>query len=1082
MISQQTIDKVQELDLVEVISKFGIDLKKSGANWMALSPFTEEKSPSFSVSAKKGMFKCFSTGKGGSTPVSFAMLYKSCSYTEAIQHIADLFNIQVEYDNSEQSKKYLEKQQRLRSFAEINSVALEFFQENLERCPEDKLRFPIGFLREKGVGFAPDDFNELISFLLQNGFSKEQLAEAGLAKVSEKGSYYAAFRNRIMFPIITASGIVVGFSGRNITDEKPKYLNTAETDAFSKSDSILGISYAKESIREKGWFIKVEGNFDVIALWSLGIDNVVAPMGTAFTQNQAEILAKLAHEMIIFADTDSAGIKSLRSNIVTALKAGLMVRVYIHESEDEKADPDSIVRSKEWIMDEKHNDLLELINLEAVDGVEYLANQLFDEAQTIAQKSRAESELAHIIANIPDQKLRNSYVEAFSKTYKIQKKAVESEVSARIQEFNAKVEDENKGYKFPKYLSKQAIADFHEYQFYEDRGNGDYKATIGYYFPYGEGKNFERITNFIIHPIFQLGESFDGGRICEIESPKEKIVRILPKEMFNNPSAFENLLGGYGDFQFDGVKKHLNKIRRKLYPKFIRHEEINTLGWHRDGFFATADGIMYQGEFFRINRFGSVELKDKFYFLPAFSDIYKHLPEEMDDFESDRKFVYRPGAISLNEWYDQFVSIYGEHGKIGIAYLFCALFRSYIQSQTNGFPQLFTFGRPTTGKTTMGRSLSAIFFNDTVPFNLTTGNTKALQRKMAAYRDTIIHLDEYKNDLKEDNREALKGLFDGTGYEAAKRDHSNRTRTIRINSAAYISGQDMPSYGDGAMFSRSIFLQFTKTANEWTEEEKLRFNNYKEIESKGLSHLIAEILRYRDIVAEKFNEYRFSIEKELNRELEGFNFNGRVVESYSTLLSVFKIMNESKGFSTTFEEMKAICKRLIIFQSTQINETNALHKFWQQVEYLSETYQITHGRDFVVKIVTELDVRQGRDEKIKVQLGAPTRVLFVKLAKVHTMYKENYRKQTGENGLDIESIKNYARVEKSWIGPVAVVEYDSKVKSSGYAFRYDMLNIQLFGVPLDGEPEKKHPHETAGVKKGQPIELPEADNEEGLPF
>jgi DNA primase catalytic core len=1045
MISQRTIDQIKDLDLFEVISKF-VDLKKAGANYMGLSPFTEEKSPSFSVSPSKGVWKCFSTGKGSNNPVTFVMELKGLTYPEALKTIAEMCNVIVEYDDSERSKKYIIKQELIRDISEVNEEALKFFESKRKDVAPELLRYPEQILEQYRVGYAPDSFDEFVSYMLQKGFSKQQLLTSGLAKENqEKTKIYSFFRGRIMFPIFTFAGVLIGFSGRNILPEIegkkiPKYLNTGENEAYSKSDSLLGISVAKEHIRKAECVYKVEGNFDVLGLAFAGLPNTVAPLGTAFTPLQAKILKKFAHQVVIFADNDKAGIKALNTDIRVCLENDLEVLVFIpeKENEDSKVDADSFVREANFEQDE----LKQLIDEQAVDGVEYMAELFFKDAKTVSQKSKAETELAKLIALIPNQKIRNEYIKTIAKNYGIEKKNVESEVSATIQSKQKEEEEENEGYKIPSYISEDIKLEFKDFMFYEDPTVG----KIGYYFPGSSGSNFERITNFLIRPIFQLGSASEGGRVCEITNGKKTRVRILPKDTFNNPSVFENELSILGDFRFDGIKKHLQKIRAKLYPKFVMHEEITSLGWHRDGFWAFADGII-DGTFKKVDKYGSVAYADKHYFLPAFSSIYEDLPEENDNYASDRKNVFRASKLSMKDWSRWMDTIYGDNGTIAVAFMISAVFRDFIYQEFKSFPMLFMFGRPGTGKTTCARSISSVFFADTTPFNLNNGTVVGFQRKLAAVKNAIIHLDEYTNALDEKKFQSLKGIYDGTGHEAGIKENSNRTKTTRINSSAMLSGQYLPTRDDNSLYTRSILLQFTKTSDEYSEEEKKLYEQLMEIQGKGLSQLIVEIIRFRDLICERFVSTRYEIESHINRQLEGRVRNGRVIELYSIVLAVYKLVSTELNLHVSYESLEKISMRNIILQSSQIQESNTLSKYWKIIEFMASNHQIRNNVDYKVVTESKVSIRISSKEKSVVQFPEPTRVVYFKFNKIHPLYMETIRKQTGEIGIPESSIMSYMKADKAWLGPVAVVSFEGN-KSSAYAFRYDALNMQLEGVEI----------------------------------
>ena len=221
MLSRATIDAVNDLDLVQVIGKY-VELKKSGASYKGKSPFSEEKTGSFFVSPAKSCWKCFSSGKGGASSISFVMEKEGMSYPEAVKEIANQHGIAIEFDDAERSQKYAEKQERVKNLNEVNVLALEYFTQeaHISAIPVEKLRATPAMYEKFALGYAPDSFDGLLKFLKAKGISEEMILKAGLAKKSEKGKVYDFFRGRIMFPIFTESGKIIGFSGRNILEER----------------------------------------------------------------------------------------------------------------------------------------------------------------------------------------------------------------------------------------------------------------------------------------------------------------------------------------------------------------------------------------------------------------------------------------------------------------------------------------------------------------------------------------------------------------------------------------------------------------------------------------------------------------------------------------------------------------------------------------------------------------------------------------------------------------------------------------------------------------------------------------------
>lgn len=651
MLSQQTIDAVNDLELVQVIEKYVPDLKKSGASYKAKSPFTDEKSASFVVSPSKSVWKCFSTGIGGNSAIGFVMKKLQMTYPEAIKELANLFAIPIEFDDSERSKKYQEKQERIKTINEVNGIALQFFtsEENLKLIPLDKRRASNEMYEKFQLGFAPDSWDALLKFMNANGISNDMVQRAGLAGKSDKGKYFDFFRGRIMFPIFTASGKIIGFSGRNIMPEKdgksiPKILNTPETEAYSKSNSLLGIHIAKTEIQKQNFAVKVEGNFDVTSMHSLGFENTIAPLGTAFTISQIEQIRKYTDQIWFFLDNDKAGKSKLLKDTLACLEQGMKPFIYIPEGEG--FDPDDMVQQtppSEW------KSLKSSIVENVQDAVEFLVHGFFENAVKTVEKTNAEAQTAELLATITDAHLRNSYVKKFAKEYGIERKIVEEKIKINIATKAVLNNEEVDGFVLPRHLSNDEIQDFSEYGFYSEID----KNKIGYYFPKGNSfKDFERVSNFIMKPIFQVENKDDSKRIVEIQNPHKKVIMEISNKAFLSLQAFREAVGNHGNFYFRGTAHQHQNLIIKLMAQFPFCSEIRTLGWNKSGnFYAFADGLVRENTFKKIDPFGIVEHNERKFFLPAFSEINKHLDDEDDFYEADRFMRYRHNnSVNVSIW------------------------------------------------------------------------------------------------------------------------------------------------------------------------------------------------------------------------------------------------------------------------------------------------------------------------------------------------------------------------------------------------------------------------------------------------
>ena len=341
-ITEETIERIkQENDIVDVISET-VKLKRSGRNYMGLCPFHGEKSPSFSVSQDKQIYKCFGCGEAGNV-LTFVMKQKNLNFIESCKLLAERANIPLNLGNGEESKVVKKKE----LLYKINVEAARYFFSNLQRDKNAKEYFTNRGIKEVtikrfGLGYAKDGWQNLRMYLKKKGFNEALMLEAGLVIKSQKGTIYDRFRNRVMFPVFNIKGEVIGFGGRVLDDSKPKYLNSPETLVFQKGTNLYGLNFAIKNKIDERYFIIVEGYMDLISLHQYGITNVVASLGTALTVNQARLLKRYADKVIISYDADVAGQTATLRGLEILKEAGFDVRVL---QIPQGKDPDEFVRS-----------------------------------------------------------------------------------------------------------------------------------------------------------------------------------------------------------------------------------------------------------------------------------------------------------------------------------------------------------------------------------------------------------------------------------------------------------------------------------------------------------------------------------------------------------------------------------------------------------------------------------------------------------------------------------------------------------------------------------------------------------------
>ncbi len=431
MISRSTIDRVFETARVEeVIGEF-VQLKKAGSNFKGLSPFTDEKSPSFMVSPVKQIWKDFSTGKGGNA-VSFLMEHEHYSYPEAIKFLAKKYNIEIE--ETVQTDQEKEQMNERESMFLVSNFAKEYFHDILFNSTQGK-SIGLSYFKERGfseetikrfdLGYCLDNWDSFTNEALKKGYDIKYLASTGVTIVREN-KQFDRFKGRVMFPIHSMSGRILGFGGRTLSSDKKtaKYVNSPESDIYHKSKILYGIYQAKKEIAKQDNCYLVEGYTDVISLYQSGIENVVASSGTALTSDQIRLVHRLTKNITVLFDGDAAGIRASIRGIDLILEQGMNVKVITFPDGD---DPDSFAK--------KHSEasLREHLEESSQDFINFKVSLLMkDTNNDPVKKAGLIRDIVTSISKIPDSIQREVYVQECSRIMEISERVLFSELAQLI--------------------------------------------------------------------------------------------------------------------------------------------------------------------------------------------------------------------------------------------------------------------------------------------------------------------------------------------------------------------------------------------------------------------------------------------------------------------------------------------------------------------------------------------------------------------------------------------------------------------------------------------------------------------------
>lgn len=423
MIPRDIVDRILDTaQIVDVVGDF-VTLKKRGSNYTACCPFHNEKTPSFSVSATKGIYKCFGCGKSG-TAVGFVMEHEHMSYTEALKYLAKKYNIEV--IEKEESAEDIAKRQRHESLLLVSEFGGKFFQESLATPEGQAIAYQYfrsrglqdDTIRKYGLGWAPVSRKALSEAARAAGYKEEFLIDTGLSIKYDDGRLVDRFFDRVIFPIHSVSGRVIAFGGRTLKTDKSvaKYVNSPETEIYVKSKSLYGIYFAKGEISKKNKCILVEGYLDVLSMHQLGITNVVASSGTSLTEDQIRLIHKFTDNITIIYDGDSAGIHAALRGTDMILKEGMNVKIILLP---DGQDPDDFAK--------KHTleEVEDYIARNEQDFISFKTDVLLKEAGNDPLK-RAEliNDISDTIAVIPDAVVRAMYVRSSAERFDIDERLI----------------------------------------------------------------------------------------------------------------------------------------------------------------------------------------------------------------------------------------------------------------------------------------------------------------------------------------------------------------------------------------------------------------------------------------------------------------------------------------------------------------------------------------------------------------------------------------------------------------------------------------------------------------------------------
>ena len=998
------------------------------------------------------MFYCHGCGVGGDS-ISFLRIVQGMTWKESVEYLSKKYGIEVADNGKTLTVEEQREAQERDAMLKANLAAEAFFCEQLH-ADNDRARFALeyaegrwgkDFVKMMHIGHAPG-YGQFRDWAKKQGLSTELLLKLGLLRENDKREIYDGIYNRIVIPIRSISGQVLGFTSRVLDDSKPKYINSPESKIFKKSEIIFGMNIAFRQGAKEELFYLVEGGPDVLKLQSIGIPNTVAPLGTAWTEAHYKKLKRYNPTLCFIPDIDDTkgkaygvGIEKVMEHGLKAIELGFRVIVKEIPQEDptQKVDPDSYITSKRILDSIPKQDFL----------VWWTGKKLIGR-ETSSEKSTVLREAAKYLALIEDREVKKLLTRQIAKTSGVPESFIKNFINEAV-----------KGHIGQKQKTGATMLNQELYQKYGfNQGNN-------FYYSLDNDGGMHEWSNFILEPLFHIKDAINPKRLFRITNVFNQTEIIeLKQEDLVSLQRFKLRVEGFGNFIWKAKDEQLTKLKGFLYEKTETAVEITQLGWQRDDFFAFGNGAIFHGEWLPADDFGIVRLEDvgNFY-LPAASMIYR---SEKKLFQFERRFIHAGlSEISLRAYADKLVEVFGDNAKVGLCFFLATLFRDIVTATTKNFPVLNLFGPKGSGKSELGHSLMSFFIIKNEPPNITMGTDAGLADTIAQCANALVHIDEYKNTIDLNRREFIKGLYDNVGRTRMNMDRDKKRETTAVDCGVILSGQEMPTV-DIAIFSRMIFLTFNKT--EFPMSARLKFDELKEMRDRGCSHLVIQLLRHRKRVEAEFSSNYNAVLKDIQEGLHGESVEDRIFRNWVIPAAIFRTLAGVIDLGFDYKEMLNICVEGIIRQNKECRSTNEIASFWNVVDFLHQNGDLLIDADYRIEYANKF---KGKGMREGIVFPKAKRVLYLSTKRAFPLYRQNGKK-VGDATLPETSLRFYLENSKEFLGTKNAVRFknlanihEATSSSSGpfgttvkqtsrtdwaLAFDYDKL-VDNFGVNLEVE-------------------------------
>ena len=921
-ISKEFIDKLlAETDILDVFQHIvSGKIEKKGPHYWCLSPFKQEKTPSCQIKQTTQRFIDYSTEISGNA-ITLLMEVKKINFNEAVEELAKMRGLPVVYENAEATQKYQEKRTKentLRRY--LNALSKKMTQE-LHRLPADhpaileikKRGYTAEEVKEWQLGYAPG--SQFIYHLFREAGNIEAGKQLGLINDNNQDKLW----NRLIYPIFDSKGDITGLASRDLSGDKnaAKWMNPAENDLYKKSKTFYGIHAAKSAILKANRVWIVEGYNDVIAWHKYGLENTVSVSGTAITDQHITELAKLTKKVTICLDGDTAGQTKTLKYIPTFIAQGFSVEICRLPNE---LDPDDFSRKYQSEISMKGLGLVLEQYLEQGFRVLLLNKLQGDELD----RANGIKEMAEMISKIPDITLRNIYTDQLIKESKQKAsfiKALMKEQEAEVIRIN---NDEYQNYLLPKSVKtplEQLIPIIDKYQLFIS--DNQIYVQESFEPPY----SFKSISNFSVEILQHMNdEKYPSKllRICNIYD-EERIFDVSADAM-TTPLEFKKQCAKQGNYQWNGNLKELDKLTAYLYDKMGVGRKVDVLGWNAEGFYCWNNSVTIPGQSpITIDKNGIFHHDGHTYYVPSANEIYRQNPYK---FAQQKRIQLKAQAIPMEEYLDQMKKVHREFAVVGMLFAFASVHQDIIVDIAKGFPLMFLYGPPSTGKDELYSCIKKMFGiakTDFINLENKQSTGKAKLRSFAEFSNMVVHLSEYTNGDKEIDG-MLKGIWDRGSYKRATLDSQVSTDSTPILCAGLVTGNQSPT--DEAVLSRLLYGEMTK--NQFSVEEKKAFEKLENQTTEHITAYIDKVVWYRPLFESKFGD-KFNMYKKMLSKRPAFeNTIDRIITNYSILGATHEILKETNDiiFPFTTQEMLEIFDSFVLNLKKKLDSANIFSRFW----------------------------------------------------------------------------------------------------------------------------------------------------------